>query len=70
MHKGVASATKRVRFVSDRMLYIILRHCWCVIVLKAYGSTGDKSDDSNDTFCEELEQVFDPFPKYHMKIML
>jgi hypothetical protein len=23
-----------------------------------------------DSFCEELEGVFDTFPKYHMKIML
>jgi hypothetical protein len=30
----------------------------------------DKSDDSKDSFYEELEQVFDHFPKYHMKILL
>jgi hypothetical protein len=30
----------------------------------------EKSDDSNDSFCEELEQSFDHFPKYHMKIIL
>ena len=30
----------------------------------------EKSDDSKDSFYEELEQVFDPFPKYHMKILL
>ena len=29
-----------------------------------------KSDDSKDSFYEELEQVFDHFPKYHMKIIL
>jgi hypothetical protein len=52
------------------MLFIILRHCWCVIFFKAYGPVGDKSDDSNDTFCEELQQVFDQFPTYHMKILL
>jgi len=28
-----------------------------------------KSDDSKDSFYEELEQVFDHFPTYHMKIM-
>ena len=56
--------------MNSRMLFIILRHCWCVIFLKAYGPAGDKSDDSNDTFCEELQQVFDQFPKYHMKILL
>ena len=30
----------------------------------------NKSDDSKDSFYEELEQVFDHFPKYHMKILL
>jgi hypothetical protein len=27
-------------------------------------------DDSTGSFCEELEEVFDYFPKYHMKILL
>jgi len=30
----------------------------------------EKSDESKDSFYEELEQVFDNFPKYHMKILL
>ena len=30
----------------------------------------EKSDESKDGFYEELEQVFDHFPKYHMKILL
>ena len=30
----------------------------------------EKSDDSKDGFYEELEQVFDHLPKYHMKILL
>ena len=30
----------------------------------------DKSDDSKDSFYEELEQVFDHFPRHHMKILL
>jgi hypothetical protein len=29
-----------------------------------------KSDESKDSFYVELEQVFDLFPKYHMKILL
>ena len=32
--------------------------------------TQDKSDDSKDSFCEELEQGFDHVLKYHMKIIL
>jgi hypothetical protein len=27
------SAVKRVEFVSDRMLYIKLRRCWCCIIV-------------------------------------
>jgi len=30
----------------------------------------EKSDEAKDSFYEELEQVFDHFPKYHMKILL
>ena len=30
----------------------------------------EKSDNSKDSFYEELEQVFDHFPKYNMKILL
>jgi len=30
----------------------------------------EKSDDSKDSFYEELEQVFDHFRKYHTKILL
>jgi hypothetical protein len=29
-----------------------------------------KNDDSKDTFYKETGQVFDHFPKYHMKILL
>jgi len=29
-----------------------------------------KSGESNDSFYDELEQVFDHFPKYHMKNLL
>jgi hypothetical protein len=30
----------------------------------------DKDDDIKDSFYEELEQVFDQFPRYHMKSLL
>jgi hypothetical protein len=32
--------------------------------------TEDKIDNVKDSFYEELERVFDMFPKYHMKILL
>jgi exonuclease III len=35
-----------------------------------HAPTEAKSDDSKDNFYEELEQVFEHFPKYHMKILV
>jgi hypothetical protein len=32
--------------------------------------TEDKGDDVKDSFYEELEQVFDQFPRYHTKSLL
>jgi exonuclease III len=65
------SAVKRVEFVSDRMSYIILRDRWChIIVLNVHAPTEDKTADVNGSFYEELEHMFDKFPKYHMKILL
>jgi hypothetical protein len=70
-HKRIISAVKRVQFVNDRMSYIILRGRWChIIILNVHAPTEDKTDDVKDSFYEELERVFDKFPKYHMKILL
>ena len=53
------------------MSYIVLRVRWCnIIALNVHAPSEEKSDDSKDSFYEELEQVFDHFPKYHMKIIL
>jgi hypothetical protein len=30
----------------------------------------DKIDDVKDSFSDELKQVFDKFPKYHIQILL
>jgi hypothetical protein len=35
-----------------------------------HAPTEDKCDDIKDSFYEELEGVFDQFPKYHTKILL
>jgi hypothetical protein len=71
VHKRIISAAKRVEFVSDRMSYITLRGRWCdIIVLNVHAPTEDKCDDTKDSFYEELEGVFNQFPKYHMKIRL
>ena len=71
VHQRIASAVKRVEFVSDRIPYIVLRGRWCnIIVLNVHAPSEEKSDSSKDSFYEELEQVFDHFPKYNMKIIL
>ena len=54
------SAVKRVEFVSDRMSYTVLRGRWCNI-LNVHAPSEEKSDDSKDSFYEELEQVFSNF---------
>jgi hypothetical protein len=39
-------------------------------VLNVHAPTENKIDDIKDRFYEELEQVFDKFLRYHMKISL
>jgi hypothetical protein len=52
------------QFVSDRISYIILRGHWCdIIVLNVHAPTEGKVNDMKDRFYEELEHVFDKFPK-------
>jgi hypothetical protein len=70
IHHRTVSAVKRVEFVSDRMSYIVLRGQWCNIVLNVNATIEEKSDDSNNSFSEELEQACDHFCKYVMKILL
>jgi hypothetical protein len=51
------------------MSYIILRGRWGhVIVLNIYVPTQDKIEDIMDSSYEELEHVFDIFPKDHVTI--
>ena len=62
---------KRVEFVSDRLSYIVLRGHWHnIIVVNVHVPSEEKSDESKDSFYEELEQVFDHFPKYRTKVLL
>jgi hypothetical protein len=47
------------------MSYITLKGRWCdIIVLNVDVPTEDKDDDIKDSLYEELEQVFDQFPRY------
>jgi exonuclease III len=41
-----------------------------MIVLNVHAPTEDKIDDMKDSFYEELERIFDKFPKYNLKILL
>jgi len=60
-----------VKFISDRMSYVTLRGRWCdIIVPNVHVSTEDRSDDTKDSFYEEIEFVLYQFPKYHMSILL
>jgi hypothetical protein len=48
-----------------------MRGRWCdIIVLNVHAPSEEKGDESKDSFYEELEQVFDHLPKYHLKILL
>jgi hypothetical protein len=47
----IISAFRRAEFVSDRMSYIILRGCWCnVVVLVVYTPCENKSNDIKRRF--------------------
>jgi len=71
VHRRIASAVKRVEFVSDRVSYIVLRGRWCnIVVVNVHAPSEEKSYEAKDSFYEELEQVFDHFLKHHMKILL
>ena len=59
VHHRILSAVKRVEFVSYRVSYMVLRGRWFnIIVLNVRATSKEKSDDSKDSFNEELEQVF------------
>jgi hypothetical protein len=48
-------------------MYIILRSNWCdITVPNVHPPTKDKTDNTKDSFCEELERVLDKFPKYDL----
>jgi hypothetical protein len=60
-----------VEFINDRISYIILRGRWFhIIVLNVHTPAEGKTDEVKGSFYEELERIFDTFPKYHMKILL
>jgi hypothetical protein len=53
------------------MSYLTLQGRWCdIILLNVHAPTEDKVVVIKDSFYEELEELFDQFPRYHMKILL
>jgi exonuclease III len=49
----------------------VLRGRWRnIIVVNVHAPSEEKSDESRDSFYEELEQMFHHLPKYHMKMLL
>jgi hypothetical protein len=49
------SAVKGVEFVNDRMSYIVvIGRCCDVVVWNVHAPSEEKSDDSKDSFHEEL----------------
>jgi len=64
VHRRIVSAEHRVEFVSDMLSYIVLRGRWRnIIVVNVHAPSEEKSDESKHSFYEELEHVFDHFPK-------
>jgi hypothetical protein len=49
----------------------ILKCRWCdIIALNFHATIKDKIDGVKDSFYEELQRVFNKFPKYDAKILL
>jgi hypothetical protein len=64
VHKGIISAVTRVKFISDRLVYVKLRGHGCDTVLNVHAPTEDRSDDKKDRFYEEKERVFSKCSAY------
>jgi hypothetical protein len=71
LYKGELYQQLRVKSFRDRMLYITLKCRWGdIIALKVHGPRGDRIYDMKEKFSEELEHIFDTFPKYYINILL
>jgi len=63
------SPVKRIEFVSDSMPYIVIICRWSnIIALKVLAPSDEGTDDSKDSFYEELEQALDHFPNTICKL--
>ena len=62
VHQTIASAVKRVEFVSDRMSYMVLRGRWCnIIVQNVHAPSEEKSDDSKTDFMRNKNRFLNIF---------
>jgi len=69
VHRRIVSAVKRIELVSDRLSYIVLRGHWFHIIVVNVHAPSEEKSESKESFYEELQQVFDHFPKYQAKIL-
>jgi hypothetical protein len=70
VHKRIISAVKRVEFVGDKMWYVMLKGPWCGIIAGNIHAPAEDNTDDMDSLCEEVECVFNKFPKYDMNVFL
>jgi hypothetical protein len=64
----IISAVKIVEFPSDRTSSIVLRGCWCdIIIQKAQAPNEDTSDDLRVSYYDESDQMFNQIPKNQKK---
>jgi len=58
VHHRIVSSVKRAEFVRDTMSYVVLRGLWCdIIVLNVHAPNQEKSDDSKNSFCDDLSRL-------------
>jgi len=52
-----SSAVKRVVFVNEGVPYTVIRGRWCNTIAVNVPAPSEKSDNSNESFYDELEQI-------------
>jgi len=56
VHHEIISSVRRVKFVSDRVSYTVLRGRWCnIIALNVHAPSEEKSDDLKTVFMRKWE---------------
>jgi hypothetical protein len=64
-------ACNRDIFTLPFLPYITFKGRWYdIIILNVHTEREDKTDDKKGSCYEELQRVFERFPKYHMKLLL